>query len=119
MMWSTSALALSPDDEFLYQPNGPLDSVIEAYNQASGDSFYSETTPPLIARMVLQDGQVWLQFSPLLPEDHLLVGFDPGETAEGRFYKVKAPGLLEAVWDLAKDHLDRQMYDQNMNWLSH
>jgi hypothetical protein len=69
--------------------------------------------------MVLRDGTVFsLQFSTQFPRDRLLVAVAPKEIAEATFYKVKAPGLLEAIWELAKDHLDRQALDPNGDWLS-
>ncbi len=113
-------LGVGPADtsDYLYHPSEPLDSVIEAYSKASGDSFYSETTPSLVARMMLRDGTVVsLHFSTQFPRDRLVVAVAPREMEESEWYKVTAPGLLEAIWELAGDHLDRQALDQNRDWL--
>ena len=116
--WVAPAKA-SEADAPLYRPSDPLDSIIEAYNQASGDSFYSETTPSLMVQMLLRDvTTIGLSFSSQFPDDHLLVSVSPGDTKEGVWCKVKAPGLLEAVQELAGDHLDRRVLEPaRMDWL--
>jgi len=108
----------SEPDFPLYRPPGSIASVITAYNQAAGDSFDSNTTPPLQAGRLLRDGtEISLQFSPLFPENHALVGVRREQPETAELYEVDAPGLLAAIWELAGDHLDTQVLESESGWL--
>ena len=117
------APGVPPEDEnftgvVLYHPPGPLDAVVAAYNHASGVSFNSDTTPSLMARLVLRDGTIiGLAFSSQFPSDRLLVTVASGEMQQGTWYRVKAPGLLAAIWQAAGEHLDLRVLQPESGWL--
>jgi hypothetical protein len=72
--------------------------------------------------------RIGLAFSPEFPRDHAVVdvvppGKHPAGSAEvslpGVTYKVNAPGLLAAVWDLFEDQASAGALETQFDWLPH
>lgn len=109
----------------MYRPSGSLDSLVQAYNRVSTATFNSDTTPTLEAFLELADGTVMtFMFSPSFPQDHAVILIQPASRqaslppgSQGQSYEVRAPGLLRAVWDLARGGLDADALEPQSDWL--
>lgn len=92
---------------FDYHPTGSPGAVVAAYNASTPADFNSETTPDLEATLKLSDGStVCLMFSSIFPAGDVLVLMSKNQEAAGDTYKIRAPGLLEAVRALAGGKAD-------------